>query len=73
MVNEDTLYSTPWKPVNTRAKITVASVPFKAPLLFPCIKEWCAKVTVTPDDSNITVFSRGNSKGFTALIPIGGH
>jgi len=53
MVNEETVYSTPWKPVKTRAKKTVASIPFKAPLLFPCIKEWCAYVTVTPDDSNI--------------------
>jgi len=28
---------------------------------------------VTPDDNNITVFNSGNSKGFTACIPNGGH
>ena len=27
----------------------------------------------TPDDNNITVLSKGSSKGFTATIPIGGH
>jgi hypothetical protein len=28
---------------------------------------------VTPDDNKITVFSKGNSKGFIESIPIGGH
>jgi hypothetical protein len=27
----------------------------------------------TPDDSNITVFNNGNSKGLIDCIPIGGH
>ena len=27
----------------------------------------------TPDDSNNTVFNKGNSKGLIACIPIGGH
>ena len=27
----------------------------------------------TPDDNNITVLSKGNSKGLIASIPIGGH
>jgi len=30
-------------------------------------------VIVTPDDNNITVLSKGNSKGLTASIPLGGH
>jgi hypothetical protein len=28
---------------------------------------------VAPLDNNITVFNKGNSKGFTGSIPIGGH
>ena len=61
------------KPVNTTAKNTVATNPYKVPLLFPWIKEWCAQVTVIPDDKSNTVLSKGNSKGFIASIPIGGH
>jgi len=47
--------------------------PYKAPLLLPCINEWCEYVIVTPDDNKITVFNKGNSKGFIESIPIGGH
>ncbi len=47
MVKEETEYSTPWKAVKTTASKTVASRPYKVPLLFPCIKEWWAYVTVT--------------------------
>jgi hypothetical protein len=39
IVKEDTLYSITWKPVKTIAKITVKIDPYKAPALFPCIKE----------------------------------
>jgi hypothetical protein len=39
-VKEETEYSTPWKPVKITAKIIVNTKPYKAPLLFPCIKEW---------------------------------
>jgi len=72
-VKEETVYSIPWKPVNTIANNTVATSPYKEPPLFPCIKEWWANVTVTPDDNKITVLSNGNSKGLIASIPIGGH
>ena len=72
-MKEETVYSTPWKIVNIIAKITVATNPYKAPLLLPCITEWWAYVTVTPDDNNITVLSKGSSKGLIASIPIGGH
>ena len=73
MVKEETVYSIPWRAVNIMANITVAIKPYKAPLLFPCINEWWAYVTVTPLDNNITVLSKGNSKGLIASIPIGGH
>lgn len=55
------------------AKINVKTKPYKAPLRFPCINEWCAYVTVTPDDNKIIVFNKGNSKGFIDCIPIGGQ
>lgn len=72
-MKEETEYSTPWKPVKINAKIIVNSSPYKAPLLFPCIKEWWAYVTVIPDDNNNTVFNKGNSKGLIVSIPSGGH
>jgi len=59
--------------VKIKANITVNTQPYKAPLLLPCIKEWCAYVTVTPDDNKIIVLSKGSSNGFIALIPIGGQ
>jgi hypothetical protein len=59
--------------VNITANIIVNSNPFKVSLLLPLIKEWCAKVTTIPDDNKITVFNKGNSKGFIACIPKGGH
>jgi hypothetical protein len=51
----------------------VYKAPYNAPLLFPCINEWCEYVIVTPDDNKITVFNKGNSKGFIEFTPIGGH
>ena len=48
-------------------------MPYSDPLLLPCITEWWAYVTVKPDESSNTVFSKGNSKGFTESIPLGGH
>lgn len=55
------------------AKNIVKPKPYRVPDLFPCIKEWCAYVTVTPEDKRITVFNKGNSNGFIACVPIGGH
>lgn len=60
-MKEDTEYSIPWKAVNTIAKITVKTIPYKAPLLFPCIKEWWAYVTITK--SQIIVL-------FVSIIPV---
>jgi hypothetical protein len=45
----------------------------KAPFQSPFIKAWCPYVTLAPEDNNITVLNKGNSKGFTAIIPMGGH
>jgi len=56
-----------------QANIIVYNKPYNVPLLFPSINEWCAYVTVTPEESNIIVFNKGNSKGFIACIPKGGH
>ena len=39
-VNEETEYSTPWNAVNIKAKTIVNIAPYRAPFLFPCIKEW---------------------------------
>jgi hypothetical protein len=39
IVKDDTLYSTPWKTVNINANAIVATEPYKAPFLSPCIKE----------------------------------
>ena len=72
-MKDDTEYSTPWKKVNITANIIVTAVPYKAPFLLPCIKEWWAYVIVTPEDNNNIVFNNGNSKGLTACIPNGGH
>jgi hypothetical protein len=38
-VNEETLYSIPWKAVNIAANNIVNTEPHKAPALLPCIKE----------------------------------
>lgn len=73
MVKEDTVYSTAWKPVKTIARNTVEIKPYKDPDLIPCIKEWWAYVTVTPDDNKKMVFNKGSSNGFIASIPKGGH
>jgi len=72
-VKDDTLYSIPWKTVKIKASNTVAIEPYKAPSRFPCINEWWAYVIVAPLDNKITVLRRGNSKGLTGSIPIGGH
>ena len=44
-------------------------------LYFPVclIKLWCAQVTLTLEESKITVLSKGTPKGLKAKIPKGGH
>ena len=36
-------------------------------------KARCAHVMLTPEDNNINVFKKGNSKGFNTSIPFGGQ
>ena len=55
------------------ANIIVKIIPNSTPFLLPCINEWCAYVTVAPEDSNIIVFNKGISKGFKGSIPAGGQ
>ena len=73
MVKDETEYSTPWKTVNITANIIVNTKPYNDPLLFPCIKEWWAYVTVTPDDNKITVLANGKCHGFKTSMPFGGQ
>lgn len=40
---------------------------------FCAIKEWWLQVTVTPEDNNTTVFSKGIPQGESGVIPRGGH
>ncbi len=72
-MNEETVYSTAWSTVNIKANTTVRSIPSKDPSLLPCITQWWAYVIVKPDERSKTVFRRGNSKGLTESIPLGGH
>lgn len=59
--------------MNTIASIIVNIKPYKDPDLVPCINEWWAYVTVTPDAKSSAVFNNGNSKGSIDDIPIGGQ
>ena len=52
-MKDETVYSTPCKAVNIIANTIVITVPYKAPFLLPCIREWWAYVTVAPLDNNI--------------------
>lgn len=72
-MNEETEYSRPWNAVNITANTIVWHAPNNALFLFPCISEWWEYVIVTPDASNNTVLSNGNSNALIASIPIGGH
>ena len=48
-------------------------IPNNVPRRFPSISEWCAYVTLAPDDSNRIVLSKGISNGFNGSIPCGGQ
>lgn len=73
IVNPALAYSIPWQSVNSTANTTVMIVPRIAPRRLPWIREWCAYVTVAPEDRSRIVFSRGSSKGLIVAIPAGGH
>lgn len=66
-------YSNPCNPVKISAKNTVSRIPNNTPFRLPWINEWCAYVTVAPDESKIIVFNKGISNGFNGSIPAGGQ
>jgi hypothetical protein len=55
------------------ARMIVQNKPDIVPFLSPAIIEWCAQVSVEPEDSKIIVLSKGTSKGLRETIPLGGH
>lgn len=59
--------------VNVIPSATVKASPASAFSREPSRRLWWAHVTVTPDDSKVTVLNRGTVYGFGILIPIGGH
>lgn len=42
-------------------------------LRLPSIRLWWAQVMDTPEASSTEVFSRGTSRGFRGIIPVGGQ
>lgn len=59
--------------MNTTASNTVIIIPSSVPRRLPSINEWCAYVTLAPDDRSKIVLSNGISNGFKGSIPAGGH
>lgn len=59
--------------MNSAANTIVIMIPKIVPRRFPSIKEWCAYVTLAPDDKSRIVLSNGISKGFKGSIPTGGQ
>ena len=55
------------------ANTTVIIIPNSVPRRLPSINEWCAYVTLAPDDRSRIVFSNGISNGFNGSIPAGGQ
>ena len=59
--------------MNSTANTIVIIIPRIVPRRLPSINEWCAYVTLAPDESSKIVFSNGISNGFRGSIPAGGH
>jgi hypothetical protein len=59
--------------VKITANTTVMIIPNRVPRRLPSISEWCAYVTLAPDDRSRIVFNNGISKGFNGSIPAGGQ
>lgn len=70
-------YSYNWHKVKIIPKIIVilnaAITSWRAFFEPPMIKARWAHVILTPDDSKITVFNKGNPQGFKTSIPSGGQ
>ena len=71
IANETSIYSLAWIKVNQTPSNTVNKIPNR-PLWLHNIA-WWAQVTVTPDESRITVFNKGTPQGSRVSIPRGGH
>src|SRR5215471_2973099 len=67
------LYSYAWTEVKQMPRKTVSANPRSSPLRSPSISEWCAQVTVVPDNSRISVLRNGNSNGLNGWTVLGGH
>jgi len=59
--------------VKITANTTVIMIPNNVPRRLPSISEWCAYVTLAPDESSKIVLSNGTSNGFRGSIPCGGQ
>ena len=55
------------------ANTIVTMIPRIVPRRLPSISEWCAYVTLAPDESNKIVLSNGISNGLSGSIPAGGQ
>jgi len=66
-------YSYNWHAVKRTPKLIVIASAIIVSRRCPAIIERCAHVTLTPDDSKITVFNKGNPQGFSTFIPCGGQ
>ena len=56
-----------------RPKIIVHVSLLEALSFLLVIREWCVHVTVIPELSNVSVFSRGMAVGFRVSMPSGGQ
>lgn len=56
-----------------KAKTIVKTRPKTASFLLPAVIAWWEYVIVAPEQSNISVFTKGTSKGSKVLIPFGGQ
>src|SRR3954462_12760454 len=59
--------------VNSRPRRIVHHRPLMRPLRSLWISEWCAQVTVVPEQSRIKVLRSGNPNGFSTSMPLGGQ
>src|SRR4051812_16481990 len=66
-------YSQAWMLVNDRPSRIVHHRPLISPLRSLWINEWCAQVTVVPEQSRISVLSKGKPNGSSTSMPLGGQ
>src|SRR5687768_6949313 len=59
--------------VNSRPSRMVHHSPFLSPSRSPWISEWCAQVTVVPEQSRMKVFKSGKPNGSSTSMPFGGQ